>query len=65
MEESKIFGYNDELMYYDDSALVLIVRYDELPSESNVPVVRGPETHPYPHWHLPPDFVQLFLDAYK
>ena len=46
-------------------ALVLIVRYDELPSESNVPVIRGPETHPYPHWHLPPDFVQLFLDAYK
>lgn len=46
-------------------ALVLIVRYDELPSESNVPVVRGPETYPYPHWHLPPDFVQEFVDAYK
>ena len=46
-------------------ALVIIVRYDELPSEFNIPVVRGDESRPYPHWHLPPKFVQLFRDAYK
>ncbi len=46
-------------------ALVLIVRYGELPSESNVPVIRGPETRPYPHWHLPLQFVQLFRDAHQ
>ena len=46
-------------------ALVLLVRYNELPTESNVPVVRGLETHSYPHWHLPPEFIQTFTKAYE
>jgi len=46
-------------------AQVLILRYNEYPSKDNVPVVRGDESRPYPHWHLPPEFVQLFLEAYK
>jgi len=46
-------------------ALVLIGKYNELPSESNVPVVRGDDTHPYPSWHLPPQFVQSFMKMYE
>ena len=46
-------------------AQVLIIRYNESPSDDNVPVVRGVESRPYAHWHLPPEFVQLFLDAYN
>ncbi len=36
-------------------ALVLIVRYGELPSANNVPMVRSGEAT-YSEWHLPPDF---------
>ncbi len=46
-------------------ALVLLVRYNELPTESNVPVVRGLETLSYPHWHLPPEFIQTFIQTHE
>lgn len=46
-------------------AQVLLVRYNEYPSEDNVPVVRGDDSRPYPHWHLPPGFIRSFLEAYK
>lgn len=45
-------------------AQVLILRYNERPSKDNVPVVRGDNTRPYSHWHLPPEFVKLFIEAH-
>ncbi len=46
-------------------ALVLLIRYRELPEASNVPIVRGTDTHSYPHWHLPSHFISAFVEAHE